>query len=49
MTADLLRQAASLMRERAEAATPGPWVSAEQHGRDITDEDPSVGFEDGAA
>lgn len=25
MSADLLRRAASLMRERAEAATPGPW------------------------
>ena len=24
--ADLLRRAAALMRERAEAATPGPWV-----------------------
>jgi len=27
MSADLLRRAAALMRERAEAATPGPWVS----------------------
>lgn len=26
MSADLLRQAASLIRARAEAATPGPWV-----------------------
>ena len=26
MSADLLRRAAALMRERAEAATPGPWV-----------------------
>jgi hypothetical protein len=26
MTADVLRRAASLMRERAEAATDGPWV-----------------------
>ena len=25
MTADILREAAALMRERAEAATPGPW------------------------
>lgn len=25
MTADVLRQAAALMRERAEGATPGPW------------------------
>lgn len=25
MTAELLRRAAALMRERAEAATPGPW------------------------
>lgn len=26
MSSDLLRRAASLMRERAEAATPGPWT-----------------------
>lgn len=25
MSADLLREAAALMRQRAEAATPGPW------------------------
>ncbi len=25
MSADVLRRAATLMRERAEAATPGPW------------------------
>ena len=25
MSADLLREAAALMRERAKAATPGPW------------------------
>lgn len=25
MSADVLRRAAALMRERAEAATPGPW------------------------
>lgn len=25
MSAELLREAAALMRERAEAATPGPW------------------------
>ena len=25
MSAEILRRAASLMRERAEAATPGPW------------------------
>ena len=25
MSADLLRRAAALMRDRAEAATPGPW------------------------
>jgi hypothetical protein len=28
MTAELLREAAALMRERAEAATPGPWHPA---------------------
>jgi hypothetical protein len=27
MSADLLRQAATILRERAEAATPGPWRS----------------------
>ena len=26
MSADLLREAAALMRSRAEAATPGPWA-----------------------
>lgn len=29
MSADVLRRAASLMRERAEAATPGPWTEDE--------------------
>ena len=28
MTAELLREAAALMRRRAEAATPGPWESS---------------------
>lgn len=36
--ADELRAAAKLMRERAEAATPGPWTTTEAHGRDIADE-----------
>lgn len=27
MSADLLREAAALMRERAEAATPSPWLA----------------------
>jgi hypothetical protein len=27
MTAEVLRQAAALMRERSEAATPGPWTN----------------------
>lgn len=27
MSADVLRRAAALMRERAEAATPGPWTT----------------------
>lgn len=31
MSADLLREAASKMRERAEAATPGPWVAYGDH------------------
>jgi hypothetical protein len=29
MSAELLRRAAALMRERAEAATPGPWITHE--------------------
>ena len=29
MSAELLREAAALMRERAEAATPGPWQVGE--------------------
>ncbi len=33
MSADLLRRAASLMRERAEAATRGPWV-VDGYGKD---------------
>lgn len=32
MSADVLRKAAALMRERAEAATPGPWSAADEHG-----------------
>jgi hypothetical protein len=32
MTAEVLREAAALMRERAEAATPGPWSAADEHG-----------------
>lgn len=32
MSADLLREAAALMRERAEAATPGPWEHHRDHG-----------------
>lgn len=31
MTADLLREAARLMRERAEVATPGPWTCYGDH------------------
>ncbi len=33
-----LRAAAQLMRERAQWATPGPWATREEHGRDIADE-----------
>lgn len=36
--AETMRRAAKLMRERAGAATPGPWTIREQHGRDIADE-----------
>ena len=32
MSADELRRAAALLRERAEAATPGPWSAADEHG-----------------
>lgn len=33
MTAETLRRAAALMRERAEGSTAGPWIAAEQtHG-----------------
>jgi hypothetical protein len=32
MSAEVLREAAALMRERAEAATPGPWSAADEHG-----------------
>ena len=38
MTAETLRAAATRLRELAEAATPGPWQTFEQHGRDYTDE-----------
>jgi hypothetical protein len=31
VSADLLREAAALMRERAEAATPGPWECYGDH------------------
>lgn len=31
MSAAVLREAAALMRERAEAATPGPWSAADEH------------------
>lgn len=31
MSAELLREAACLMRERAEAATPGPWEAFGDH------------------
>lgn len=38
MSAETLRKAAALMRERAEAATAGPWIERQEHGRDFTDE-----------
>jgi len=38
VSAETLRRSASLMRERAEAATEGPWTTHESHGRDYTDE-----------
>lgn len=33
--ADLLRRAAALMRERAEAATPGPWANRRGPGEHV--------------
>lgn len=38
MSSEILRRAATLMRERAVDATPGPWKAWQQHGRDYTDE-----------
>ena len=38
MSADLLREAAALMRSRAEAATHGPWHRAESHWSDPSGE-----------
>ena len=32
MSADTLREAAKVLRERAQAATPGPWSAADEHG-----------------
>lgn len=32
MSAEMLRRAAALMRERAEAATPGPWMTGVEQG-----------------
>jgi hypothetical protein len=32
MSADLLREAAKVLRGRAEAAKPGPWSAADEHG-----------------
>src|SRR5690242_10512179 len=32
MSAGLLRDAAKVLRERAESATPGPWSAADEHG-----------------
>lgn len=37
MSADLLREAAALMRERASAATQGPWVVQRGYARGVTD------------
>lgn len=35
MSAELLRRAAALMRERAEAATPGPWLNRRGPGEHV--------------
>ena len=40
MSADTLRRAAALLRERADAATPGPWSAADEYGL-IPEADPA--------
>lgn len=42
MSADLLREAAKTMRERAEAATPGPWALPDQHVAEVWQADDSL-------
>jgi hypothetical protein len=42
MSAEKLREAAKVLRERAETATAGPWAFYEMHGRDFTDEGWSI-------
>lgn len=42
MSAEILRKAASLMRERAEAATPGPWIPFDADADHIASWHPAV-------
>lgn len=51
VSADLLREAAAFMRERAEAATPGPWAVGHNYGATVSPsvtEHPSTGGIGGA-
>ena len=49
MSADILRRAASLMRERAEAATSGPWEFRPRRGTESMFDNPAtIGFVDAA-
>ena len=49
MSADTLRKAAALMRERAQAATPGPWEFRPRRGFESVNENPAtIGFRDTA-
>jgi len=47
VTADLLREAAALMRERAEKATTGPWEFRPRRGfESVNDAPATIGFKD---
>lgn len=49
MSAETLRRAAALMRERAEAATPGPWEFRPRRGfQSVSDSPATIGFVDTA-
>lgn len=49
MSAEILREAARLMRERAEKATSGPWEFRPRRGFQMISDDPAtIGFNDDA-